>query len=125
MEEKLTNLTQDDVLELIKDFPVIPLRGKVIITMNTEDVDENGLLLSSANFSEVQYIVAAPEGDVCQVQAGQKVILDLEAMMTFTSSDTDAYEKVGHVKLKPIQVEDKIYGLINERYIDAKDFRKV
>jgi hypothetical protein len=37
------NLTQDDVIELVTDFPLQPLRNKVIITMNTsEEITDDG-----------------------------------------------------------------------------------
>ena len=48
--EELDNLTQDDVLELITDFPITPLRDVVIITTNVEEWDE----LVAAKFPQIQ-----------------------------------------------------------------------
>ena len=121
MEEQIANLSQDDVLGLIEKFPVTPTGNKVIITVNVDEVDGN-LVLSNNSFSEVQYVMSKGSR-AHEVEAGQKVILDVERMMEYTPSDTDSYERVGSIKLKPIEVEGKMFALINDTYIDAKDFR--
>jgi len=58
MEEiEIKNLDQDDVLDIIKNFP-LQLRGrKVLITNNSYEPDGN-MILSNNQFSEIQYVVA-------------------------------------------------------------------
>ena len=114
--EEIENVTKEDVLKMIGTFPVKPLRGKVIITVNVEEADGE-VVLTNTNFDEYQYVVAV--GETSQVKAGDRVLLDLESMMEYMPGTTDAYEKVGQVKLKPIEVNGKTYALINERLIDA------
>ena len=35
--EEVKNLTQDDILDVIKDFPIVPRKNKLVITVNTDD----------------------------------------------------------------------------------------
>ena len=114
--EEIVNLTQEDVNRLIHAFPVKPMRGKVIITVNVDEADGE-VILTNSSFSEEQFVMAA--GETSQVKAGDIVLLDLEKMMEYSPSDTDAYEKVGRIKLRPIEVEGTTYALINENLIDA------
>ena len=75
------NFTQDTVLDIITDFPIDPLRNKVVITLNKEEIDGD-LVLSDNVMSEVQYVIA---GEVIYrdkvVKPGQKVLLDIKGMM--------------------------------------------
>ena len=114
--EEIANLTQGDVDGLKHTFPIKPLRGKVIITVNVEEADGE-VVLSNSSFAEEQFVLAA--GETSQVKAGDKVLLDVEKMMDYSPSDTDAYEKVGRIKLRPIEVEGKTFALINESLIDC------
>jgi len=119
--EEITNLTQDDVLGLITDFPVQPRHSKVIITINTEDVDGE-LVLESNSFSEVQYVMAS--GPHClDLKPGQKVILDIEKMLVYEQSETNSYEKISRIKIKPVEVDGKMYALVNDTVIDSIDNR--
>jgi len=119
--EEVNNLDQDGVLEVIKDFPVQPLKNRVIITVNADEKDE-GLKLSESAFSDTQFIVATGSF-VNEVEPGQKVLLDLEKMMVFNTSAEDAYSKVGSIKIDPIKVDDRMYAIIYDTYIKAKDNR--
>jgi len=118
MEEK-TNLTQEQVLEVIKDFNIEPLFSKVIITLNSLEVD-GSLVLSDNTLSEEQYVVAKGSA-VRELEPGQKVIIDIEKMMvTVRSESTNAYEEVKQVKIDPIVVNDVVYAIIEDRLIKAK-----
>lgn len=119
--EDIENMTHDDVLEVIKGFPVQPLGRKVLITLNMEDND-GGLILSDNSFDEVQYIVAKG-AHVNDFEVGAKVLLDLEQMMEYTTNPENSNERIGRIKIRPIQVGDRVYGLINDRVIDAVDNR--
>ena len=70
--EELENLTQDGVLELITDFPLEPLRNKLIITTNIVENEDDDINLSGQSFSEVQYVMAAGSHRA-EFTAGQKV----------------------------------------------------
>jgi hypothetical protein len=116
--EEVKNLTQDDVLELIKDFPITPLRNKVIISMNVEEVDENEVELSGAAFSPRQFVLAVGTYTKDYLQPGQLVNLDLDAMTVRVPSETDSYQPVHRIQIKPVQVKDRMFGLITEDKIE-------
>lgn len=124
MEERV-NVTQDDVLDLIgkdgKSFPLEPMFNKVIITLNTEEVD-GGLVLAENTLSEIQFVVAV--GPTAQVKAGQKVIIDLEKLMVPVGhSSTNAYEDNKQIKIDPVFVNDVMYAIVEDRVIKCKDNR--
>lgn len=119
--EEVTNMTQDDVLDVITNFPIIPTRNKLIITVNVKEPDGN-LVLAENSFDEVQYVVATGSHS-SDIKAGQKVLLSLDKMMVYDQAQSDAYERVGHIKITPIEVNDRVYGLITDGMIDALDNR--
>ncbi len=120
MEEK-RNLNQDDVLELVGKFPLEPLFNGVYITVNKLEQDGN-LVLSDNILSDVQYVVAV--GPTAQVQAGQKVLIDIEKMMVPVKQEsTNIYETVMQVKVDLIEVNGQAFALITDRVIKAKDNR--
>lgn len=116
-------LTQDDVLDLIggEGFPLEPMFNKVIITLNREEND--GLVLSDKSLDEVQFIVAKGS-TVRDLEAGQKVILDLEKMMVnVRTSNEDSYEQIKQIKIDPVFVNDRMYAIVEDRFIKCKDNR--
>lgn len=118
------NFTQDDVLDIIREFPVDPTRNKVIITLNKEEVDGD-LVLSDNVMSEVQYIVAGeiPYRDKT-IKPGQKVLVDIKAMMKPVRSETNnAYETIMQIEIDPVVVNENIFAIIDDRYIKAADNR--
>lgn len=119
--EEVSNMYQDGVLEIIKDFPIQPLKNRVIITVNSDE-ESDGLKLSESAFSDSQYIVAKGSF-VSEVEVGQKVILDIEKMMVFNVSDTNSEERIGSIKIDPIEVNGRMYAMIYDTYIKAKDLR--
>lgn len=124
MEKEQRRLTQDDVLDLIgkdgKSFPLEPLFSQVIITLNSDENDEYGL--GEKVLSEIQFVVAA--GETAKVQAGQKVIINLEKMMVRKpSNNQDAYEQSMEIKVDPLVVDEQVFGLIEDRFIKCKDNR--
>jgi|SRR5690606_25005516 len=112
--EEVKNLTQDDVLEIIKDFPLKPKRNRLIITVNSEKVEEDEVDLGTNTFCESQYVIAV--GDFIQnIEAGQKVLLDLKAMMS--------KEVMGQIEIDPIEVDGKMFAFIYDSVIKADDNR--
>lgn len=116
MNEK--NLSQLEVLELVKIFPETPLFNKVIITINTEEVDGN-LILSDNVLSEIQYIVS--KGDnVINLELGQKVRIDIEKLTVKVQAPNNTYETITQVKIDPIKVDGIAYAIIEDRFIKSK-----
>lgn len=122
MEEiEIKNLSQDDVLDLILDFPLQVRGRKVIITNNAYEPDGN-LILSNNQFSEIQYVLAV--GDYIQdLKPGQKVFVDVERMVEYVYADENSHEKVPRIKLKTIEVGDNIFSIVDDSYILIKDNR--
>tara|TARA_R110002124_G_scaffold281430_1_gene455725 strand:- start:87030 stop:87404 length:375 start_codon:yes stop_codon:yes gene_type:complete len=121
MEEVLENLSQDDVLELIKEFPLEPMGRRVYITTNVEEPDGN-LILTNNSFDEVQFVLAVGS-HVTEVKAGQKVIIDIEKMLVYENVDDNSHEKRPIVNLKLQEVNGRYFALINDSQILSKDNR--
>lgn len=113
MEEEIKNITQEEVLEVIKNFPIEPRERRVIISVNVDTYeDENDINLSDTSFSEIQYIIAV--GDyVKDLDPGQKVILDVRKMM----------DREGKIEIDPIEVNGRMYATIYDGSIKHKDNR--
>ena len=118
------NFTQDTVLDIITDFPIDPLRNKVVITLNKELI-EGTLDLSNSTMSEVQYVVA---GEVIYrdkvVKPGQKVLLDIRGMMKVVRREVNnQYQEVEQIELDPLEVNGQVFAIIDDRFIKAVDNR--
>ena len=121
--ESTANLTQDDILELIGDFPVQPTRNRLIITVNTiEELGEDGVRLTDKHLDESQYVLAVGS-TVHGIKAGNKVLLDLDKLTERQSARQNAYESVGTINLKPVKVNGRIYAMIYDGVVDAIDNR--
>lgn len=116
-------MNKEKVQELIKDFPLQPMFGKVIITLNNLEADGK-LVLSDNVLSDIQYVIAKGNS-VREIELGQKVIIDIEKMMVPVKSESNnSYEMQMQVKIDPIQVDDNTFAIIEDRYIKCLDFRK-
>ena len=119
--DEVKNLTYEEVMEIIKDFPVKPRRNRAIITVNAME-SEDGIMLSNGGFSETQYVIA--KGDnITDLTPGDKVLIDIEKMMVFNEAQDNSHEKVGMIKINPIEVDGHIFALISEGVIIAVDGR--
>lgn len=119
--EEVTNLTHEEVIQIAKAFPVTPRRNKLIITVNVDEYDGD-LVLSNNSFSETQYVVSVGS-HINDIEPGDAVLLDLEKMMVTEPSENNQYEQRTRIKLKPVQVGDRTYALINDGVVDAIDNR--
>lgn len=118
------NFTQDTVLDIITNFPIDPLRNKVVITLNKELI-EGTLDLSNGTMSEVQYVIA---GEVNYrdkvVKPGQKVLLDIRGMMKVVRREVNnQYQEVEQIELDPLEVNGQVFAIIDDRFIKAVDNR--
>jgi len=117
MNEK--NLNQEEVLELVKNFPEEPLFNKVIITANLESPD-GGLVLSENVLSDIQYIVAKGSSVNKDLELGQKVRIDLEKLMVRVPAPNNSHEFVTQIKVEAIDIDGMIYAIIEDRFIKTK-----
>ena len=119
--DEVSNLTKEEVLKVIKKFPIQPLKNRLIITVNVDEPDGD-LILSNNSFSEKQYVMAIGSF-IKDYVPGDAVLLDLEKMMEYTSSDTNSYEKISRIKIDPIEVNGRMYAIINDSVVKAIDNR--
>ena len=118
MEEGRVNLNLEEVIKVSSIFDIEPMFNGVIITLNTEEQDGT-LVLSDNVMSEVQYVIA--KGDhVRSIEVADKVILNLEKMMTKEVNPENQYEYITRVKVDPIEFNGYTFGLIEDRMIKAK-----
>ena len=115
MEELALNLTEQQVQENIINFPLIPTRNRLVITVNTAEEDD--LDLVGAGLSETQYVMAKGNHVDEDMKPGTKVLLDLEKISVQTGPDT--YE----IKLDPVKVGDRVYAFMYDSAIKAIDNR--
>lgn len=118
MEGIKNNLTQEEVLERINDFPIVPMRNRVIITTNVEERAEDELDLEGNAFSAEQFVMAVGSYAKDYLTPGQKVSLDLEAMAIRMPSKNDAYEPITRIMIKPVEVDGVNYGVITDDKIE-------
>lgn len=118
MLEEIKNLTQDDVLELINDFPIQPTKSRVVITANTEELDDDEVELTGSAFSPIQYVLAVGSYTKEWLKPGQKIHLNLDAMTVNIPSEDNAYQNVQSIQLKPVEIAGKIFVIITEDKID-------
>lgn len=116
------NMTQDDVLEVISNFPVVPMGRRVIISLNQRTVEEGGLILDDTEFDDTQFVIAVGNHET-EIKAGGRYILDIASMMKFTEAKNNSHEQVGHIEITPLTVDGKVYGMIPDRHIIAIDGR--
>ena len=116
--ENQANLTWEEVVQIINEFPLEPMFNKVIVTLN-KGVIEGTLDLSSNTVAEEQYIIAKGP-NVHNLELGQKVLLDLDKLMEKRTNPNNVYEEVGMLKFDPIMVDDIIYAILEDRFIKAK-----
>lgn len=109
--EEVKNITREEVLDEIKNFPIEPTRSKLIITVNVEESDD--IDLSGVSFSESQYVMAS--GSFAQgIKPGDKVLIDVRKMMG---------KNIDQIEIDPVEVNGRMYTFISDAYIKAIDKR--
>ena len=116
LEQKRINSAE--AFTIAQTFPLQPMFNKVIVTLNTEEVDHY-LVLSDNTMSEEQYVVAYGT-HVHEIALGDKVLLDLEKMMTKERNPENQDEIITRIKIDPVIVDDVTYAIIEDRFIKAK-----
>lgn len=117
MEERV-NLTYDDVITIIGLFDIEPRHNDVIITLNTEETD-NDLVLADDTMSDKQYIISKSEW-IKDLEPGDRVILNLDKMMVREPNPENAYEPLTRIKIEPIYFNGYMFAIVDDRVIKAK-----
>jgi hypothetical protein len=119
----MSKIGNKEVGKVIKNFPLTPRFGKVVITLNNMDED-GSVVLSNNVLSDVQYIIAKGSM-VNEVEVGDKVLIDIERMMVPVKQDNgNSVDTVMQIKVDPIEVDGVVYAFIEDRLIKAIDNRK-
>jgi len=113
MEEIAANLTREEVLELSKECTLEPMRNRLIITVNTADVDE--LDLDGAGLDEFQYVLARGAHVYENIKVGSRVQLDLDKMSTQVGPEEF------QININPVKVGDRVYAYVYDSNIKAID----
>lgn len=118
----MKNLSKEDVLELIKDFPIKPMFNKVLITLNT--LDGNGIIVVDNNMlSDTQFVVA--KGDIVKtVNEGDRIIIDVKKLTKPVSFERNNQVETAEVAdIDAIEIGDMTFAFIEDRVIKAIDNR--
>ena len=116
--ETKSNFTKDEVIDLVTIFDLEPNFNKVIITLNTEEIDGN-LVLSDNVIAERQYVLAKSSTSRF-VEVTDEVLLDIEKMMIKEQDPNNPHEYITRVKLTPIDFNGHMFGIVDESVIKAK-----
>lgn len=113
------NITEEELKELIKVNKLVPNRGKVIVTINSIVYEEGELEDSNNVLDDTQYVVAASPNSTF-VEAGSKVILNLQALSVPVSATHDAFEQNMQLNLDYVVVNGHVLAFVNESVIKAR-----
>jgi len=115
--EEIVNLTQDDVLELIGDFPITPLRNRIVITTNVDEFEDDDVNFSEAGFSEVQYVLAVGS-HINELKPGMKVMLNLDLMSILEENPEDRENPLKRIVIRPVEAGERWFGQIEDHKVD-------
>ena len=116
--EKRSNFTKEEIIDLISVFDLEPNFNKVIVTLNTEEVDGN-LVLSDNVIAERQFVIAKSTTSRF-TEVTDEVLLDIERMMIKEQDPNNPHEYITRVKITPIEFNGYMFGVIDESVIKAK-----
>lgn len=122
MEEKIKNLSEIEVRELITKFPIKPRNSFVYITMNKSSDNDEDVILEEEYITEEQYVIAV--GDrVHDLEPGMKVLLDPEKMTKYVQDPNDVTTKIPTLNALPMEVNGYIVARVADNIIHSIDFR--
>lgn len=122
MEEKVSNITKEELQEIINRFPVKPRRDYVYVTMNKASDNEEDVILEEQYVQEEQYVIAV--GDRIQdLEPGLKVLLDPDKMTKYIQDPNDVTGKIPVVNGMPLEVNDRMFLRITDNVIHSVDYR--
>jgi len=122
MEEKIKNLSEIEVRELISKFPIKPRNSFVYITMNKSSDNDEDVILEEEYITEEQYVIAV--GDrVHDIEPGMKVLLDPEKMTKYVQDPNDVTTKIPTLNALPMEVNGYVVARVTDNIIHSIDFR--
>jgi hypothetical protein len=122
MEEKIKNLSEIEVRELITKFPIKPRNSFVYITMNKSSDNDEDVILEEEYITEEQYVIAV--GDrVHDIEPGMKVLLDPEKMTKYVQDPNDVTTKIPTLNALPMEVNGYVVARVTDNIIHSIDFR--
>ena len=122
MEEKIKNLSEIEVRELISKFPIKPRNSFVYITMNKSSDNDEDVILEEEYITEEQYVIAV--GDrVHDLEPGMKVLLDPEKMTKYVQDPNDVTTKIPTLNALPMEVDGYVVARVTDNIIHSIDFR--
>jgi hypothetical protein len=122
MEEKIKNLSEIEVRELIAKFPIKPRNSFVYITMNKSSDNDEDVILEEEYITEEQYVIAV--GDrVHDIEPGMKVLLDPEKMTKYVQDPNDVTTKIPTLNALPMEVNGYVVARVTDNIIHSIDFR--
>jgi hypothetical protein len=122
MEEKIKNLSEIEVRELITTFPIKPRNSFVYITMNKSSDNDEDVILEEEYITEEQYVIAV--GDrVHDLEPGMKVLLDPEKMTKYVQDPNDVTTKIPTLNALPMEVNGYVVARVTDNIIHSIDFR--
>ena len=114
MEQK--NLTKEEVLKLIKSFPIQLRRGLIAVTLNSTTFDESSLT-EERSLNESQYVIAI--GDLVKdFKPGDLVGLNLSALTKIRRMVGNSDETISEIDIKTFEVDNMNVGIIDERVVE-------
>jgi uncharacterized protein YueI len=122
MEEKIKNLSEIEVRELITKFPIKPRNSFVYITMNKSSDNDEDVILEEEYITEEQFVIAV--GDrVHDIEPGMKVLLDPEKMTKYVQDPNDVTTKIPALNALPMEVNGYVVARVTDNIIHSIDFR--
>jgi len=122
MEEKIKNLSEIEVRELISKFPIKPRNNFIYITMNKSSDNDEDVILEEEYVTEEQYVIAV--GDrVHDLEPGMRVLLDPEKMTKYVQDPNDVTTKIPTLNALPMEVNGYIVARVADNIIHSIDFR--
>lgn len=116
-EELEMNLTKEEVTVLSNLFPWKPMYNKLVITLNKTE-DDNSMNFENHVLDQEQYVVAVGT-TIRDIKAGDKILLNIEKMLTKEHLEDNVYDYVQRIKIEPIEFEGRTFALIDDRVINA------
>lgn len=123
MTNEVSNLHEEGVLEVIKGFPYVPMRNRLVVTVNTTELDPDEPNWEEIAFNEWQYVIAVGNYNT-EIKPGDKVLIDVEKITKTVRLDDNTDEVVHKIDLKAIEHNGRMYALIFDSFIELYEPRK-
>lgn len=111
------NYSAEEVAKIVGEFPIELFGNRVVVTVNTEESDK--LQINNNTIAVDQYVIAA--GSMARnLQAGDKVELDLKKLMSRQPVGHDQYQIESVLDIEPYVYGEHTFALITDHSIKGK-----